>query len=767
MRVYELARELDLKSNELLKICADLGLSVGNRLSGLSDAQARQLRKAASGNGPKGAIPKQAAAPIRPAKPKADTAKDTPAETKGKKAAREKRPSSLPKAKAKPTAARNDKTGARKPHKGRSMRNNAGQQTPNDNEPRQLPSRFVPPSSVQRYRRRPMRRSRSRRSRKPFSTTVARTSEVSVQPPISIKDLSAAAGIKANAILLKLMQAGAMLNINAMLNEEQVRILADDLKLPIVVRETTSAEDVITEIESNPDQLENLKPRPPVVTLLGHVDHGKTTLLDYIRKANVVAGEHGGITQHIGAYRVTLRGNSVVFLDTPGHEAFTTMRARGANVTDIVTLVVAADDGVMPQTEEAIDHAKAADVPIVVAINKCDKPEADPNRVKQQLTNLGLQPEEWGGDTVTCEVSALTGQGVDELVEMLALVAELRELKANPNKPGMGTVLEAEISESHGPVATVLLQEGALRIGDPIVCGHTFGRVKTLIDDNGQPLKEAGPATPVTVVGLDEAPGAGDQIVALGSLQQARAVAEERRQKRRMDSVAKRRHVSLETLFAAIEEGKANELRVILKADGRGSLEALSQVLGSIKSDEVSINLLRSSVGSISTSDVILADASDALIVGLHVVAGASVRTMADEKGVAIHTYNVIYRVKEEIERALEGLLEPEEREIVTGHTEVRQVFRTSRFGNIAGCYVIDGTVARSHRFRLVRDGKIIHEGRLASLRREKDDVREVREGFECGIHLEGYDDIKTGDIIETFTVEKVARTLGGESGSR
>ena len=762
MRVYELARELGLSGDELLEKFEGLGLKPRNRLSGMTEDEISKVRGALGGKKTAPATAKKAATTPKKAKPGKQAAKK-PAAKKSKAlkpAAKKHAVGEVP-----PADKKDREEVAEAERKRRKIRPKRVVVDEIELEPKiqQLPSRYVPPASIQRYPRRSARRQRPRRSQRAAQAAAKRETKFEIEAPLSVKEFSAITGVRANAIILKLMQAGEMATINAMLNRDQVELLGAELKLDLAIHDAATAEDVVTEIETQSDRPEDLKLRPPVVTFLGHVDHGKTSLLDYIRKANVVAGEHGGITQHIGAYRVNLGGNTVVFVDTPGHEAFTTMRARGANVTDIVTLIVAADDGVMPQTEEAIDHARAADVPIVVAINKCDKPNADPNRVKQQLTQLGLQPEEWGGDTVTCEVSAITGQGVDELVEMLALVAELRELKANPNAQARGTVLEAEISDSQGPMATLIVQNGTLHIGDVIVCGGGFGRIKALLDDRGKPIHEAGPASPVTVAGLDQPPGAGDQLVVLNDLQKARAVAEERRQKARAEAVTRRTHVSLENLFTAIEEGEVRELCLILKADARGSLEALSQILEKINSQEIAIKVLRASVGGISVSDVLLADASNAIIVGLHVTADGVARAKAEEVGVSIHVYNVIYRVKEEIERALIGMLKPEEREVVTGHAEVRRIFRISRLGNIAGCYVTDGTIARNNQVRLVREGAVIHEGRLASLKREKDDAREVREGFECGIHIDSYNDIKEGDVIESFAIEKIQRTLDSE----
>ena len=783
MRVYEVARELGLTSNRVLEKCRELGLRQGNRLAGLKAGEAAALRKALKGKraAPKAeqAPAKQVAPPEKKARGKAGTAAVEEAVSprekgrpKAKKAAAEpdrEEPSPAPSRSGKmprrrtAQAAENPMT--RKNRRGRAATSGVNEDLLDAQSPPLL-GRYVPPASIPRYPRRGMRRARMKRPRKLTSlTSIQKPTSFAVSEPISVKNLSAEIGVKANVIILKLMQQGTMVNINAMLSAEQIQFIAKDLGLEITVRTAVTAESALESFEQQPDLPEDMKPRAPVVTFLGHVDHGKTSLLDRIRSTDVVSSEHGGITQHIGAYRVTVDDKSVTFLDTPGHEAFTAMRARGANVTDIAVLVVAADDGVMPQTEEAIDHARAAEVPVVVAINKCDRPDANPLRVKQQLANLGLQPEEWGGDTVCVEVSALTGQGVDELVEMLALVAELRELKASPTKAARGTVLEAQVSGSRGPMATVLIQEGTLRVGQVVLCGATYGRVKALFDDRGRHLKVAGASWPVAVVGLNELPEAGDRLIVLEDVQKARAISEERRGKLRDAAVTQRQHVDLENLFASIEAGSVRELKLILKADVRGTLEALQQVVEGIPADEVKTRMLRSSVGGISIGDVLLADASDAIIVGLNVAPDPAARVLSEEKGVAIRVYNVIYRVKEEIERALTGMLTPEEREVVTGHVEVRRVFKISRIGSIAGCHVTDGLVARSHRVRLIRDGIVVYDGRIASLRREKDDVREVREGFECGIHLDAFDDIKEGDTIETFQVEKVSRTLGS-SGS-
>ena len=782
MRVYELARELGQSSADLIKRAEGLGMAIGNRLSGLGKEHVAALRKAV------GARPAGQPAAPQVAKPKPPRPAGKPAAGKRSRPAAApavahpaapapKAPAPAPKAPAPPKApvappkvapsptarlTKEEEEAARQLARKRKPAGRGG----SDGTEEELPSapvlgRYIPPSSIPRFPRRGMRRGRGRMQRRPMAATPERPTSFDIQTPISVKDLSSAIGVKANLLLLKLMQGGAMITINATLDSEQVKALALELKLQLRVTEAATAETAIKEIEARADQPEQLVPRSPVVTFMGHVDHGKTSLLDRIRKTDVAAHEHGGITQQIGANRVTIGDKTVVFLDTPGHEAFTAMRARGANVTDIAVLVVAADDGVMPQTEEAIDHARAANVPIVVAVNKCDKPEANPLRVRQELANLGLQAEEWGGDTVVVDVSAVTGKGVDELIEMLALVAELRELKANPVKPARATVLDADMSGSRGPVAMALVQDGTLRIGDIIVCGGTFGRVKALYDDHNRSIKEAGPSWPVAVVGLGGLPEAGDRLIVLNDIQQARSIAEERQHKAREAATVKRQHVSLENLFTSIEHGRLRELLLILKGDVRGTLEALNKIMGEIQSPEVKLHILRASVGPVTTSDILLADASDAVIVGMNVPVDSAARALAEQKGVAIHTYNVIYRVKEEIEKALSGMLAPEERETIAGHVEVRRIFRISKVGLVAGCYVRDGVVARNHRARLIRDGAVVFDGRVGSLRRVKDDVREAREGLECGVRLEGFDDVKAGDVIETYQVEKIARTLG------
>jgi translation initiation factor IF-2 len=514
--------------------------------------------------------------------------------------------------------------------------------------------------------------------------------------------------------------------------------------------------------EEEMDEEIEAAPRPPVVTVMGHVDHGKTKLLDRIRKTNVVAGEAGGITQHIGAYQVLWHARPIAFLDTPGHEAFTAMRARGAKVTDIVILVVAADDGVMPQTVEAINHAKAADVPIIVAVNKIDKAEANPDRVLQQLSDHGLVPEKWGGDTITVEISALQGLGVEDLLEQVLLVAELAELSARPTGRATGTVLEANLEVGRGPVATVMVQSGLLRVGDPVVAGAAFGKVKALINDQGKQIKSAGPSTPVQILGFSEPPFAGDEMRVAHDLGNARSLAEARAQRVRLvghQPVASASGARLEDLFEQIQRGETATLNIVLKADVQGSLEACTESLRKLERDDVKLVIVHRGVGGITENDVQLAKASTATIIGFNVRPDRRSRDLAEAEGVEIRTYEIIYKLIEEIEAAMLGLLSPVFEEVVTGEAEVREVFRVPRIGAIAGCFVREGVITRGSKVRFLREGTIIWKGSITSLRRFKDDAREVAAGFECGIGLSDYQDLKEGDLIETFEEREIPRT--------
>ena len=587
------------------------------------------------------------------------------------------------------------------------------------------------------------------------------TGKVAVVLPISVKALSAALGIKASDIIKHLLLQNQIVTINATLSEEQALDVALGFDIELEVRAEQAPDQLIEEIDGREDPAEALRPRSPVVTFLGHVDHGKTSLMDYIRKTQVAEGEAGGITQHIGAYRVPIGERWVTFLDTPGHEAFTAMRARGARITDVVVLVVAADDGVMPQTEEAINHAKAADVPIVVAINKCDLPQADSDKVRRQLTQYELLAEEWGGQTICVEVSAVTGQNIEKLLESLLLESEILELQANPDREALGAVIEGELTEGMGPMATLLVQKGTLRIGDVVVAGTAYGRVRVMHDENAHDIDEAGPTVPVRVAGLSEVPNAGDRFYVFADAGLAKDLADERRRRERESELAEqRRPRTLEAVFEQMTEAKVTELNVIIKADVQGSLEALRENLEKIEHPEVRVRVIHGGVGGINESDVLLADASDAIIIGFNAVPDLAARALADQRGVDIRQYNVIYHVTEDVRKALEGLLAPEEKERRLGEAEVLSIFKVSRVGAIAGCRVTDGVILRNTQIRVVRDGLVVYEGKLDSLKRFKDDVREARSGQECGMHLERFNDVKVGDRLQAFEVESVARTL-------
>lgn len=549
---------------------------------------------------------------------------------------------------------------------------------------------------------------------------------------------------------------GKLLTINSSLDDETVELVCMEygyeVKKHVEVSEV-NFEDI--EIIDNEDDLVG---RPPVVTIMGHVDHGKTTLLDAIRNSSVVAGEFGGITQHIGAYQVDVNGKKVTFLDTPGHEAFTAMRARGAQVTDIVIIVVAADDGVMPQTKEAVDHAKAAGVPIVVAVNKIDKPGADPDRIMGEMSDLGLMPEDWGGDTVFCQISAKQNLGIDELLETLTVVAELADLKANPNRYGLGTVVEGKLDKGRGPVATVLVQNGTLRIGDPIVVGTAFGRVRQMLDDKGREMATAGPAMPVEITGLNDVPSAGDKFMAFATEKEARHIGEQRLKARQERERGTSTAMSLDDLYAQINSGNVQDINIIVKADVQGTAEAVKASLEKVTMDNIHVKVIRSTVGAISESDVLLASASKAIIYGFNVRPDANVRKKAESEGVEIRLHNIIYKMIEEIEAAMKGMLAPEIQEVVIGQAEIRQVIKVSKVGSIAGSYVTDGCIRRDCGVRLIREGVVIYEGKLGSLRRFQNDAKEVQTGYECGMTIENYNDIKEGDIIEGFEMQEVAR---------
>jgi len=596
--------------------------------------------------------------------------------------------------------------------------------------------------------------------------TVPRASKrvIKISEVITVGDLARDMGVKAGEVIKKLMGLGMMATINQVLDADTATLIASefDHQVENVAFDADSALEVEHRVE---EQETALMPRSPVVTIMGHVDHGKTSLLDAIRSTNVTAQEHGGITQHIGAYYVQVDGRSVTFLDTPGHEAFTAMRARGAQVTDIVVLVVAADDGVMPQTVEAINHARAAEVPIIVAINKIDKPDANLERVKRGLSEYGLVSEDWGGDTVFAPVSAKTHEGIPNLLEMLLLQADILELKANPNKLARGTIVEAKLDRGRGPVATVLVQEGTLHVGDAFVCGVFYGKVRAMVDDRGRKVEAAPPSFPAEILGLQGVPQAGDSFVAVTDEAKARQVAEYRQGKQRETELVKSSKVSLEELYDQIKAGDVRELRVVLKADVQGSVEALTEALGRLSSDEVKLRVIHGSVGGITESDILLAAASNAIVIGFNVRPESKGAALATKEGVDVRLYTIIYEAVADVRAAMEGLLEPTFREQILGRIEVRQIFNISGAGTVAGCYVAEGKVQRGSLVRLLRDQVVVHEGKLASLKRFKDDVREVAAGYECGLAIEGFQDIKQGDVVEAYEKIPVIRRITPSTG--
>ena len=574
---------------------------------------------------------------------------------------------------------------------------------------------------------------------------------------ITVKDLSERIGKPVNEIIKKLLMLGIMATINNELDYDTAQLICSDYGIELELRLAETAEDAL-EAEDTADPEDKLVPRPPVVTVMGHVDHGKTSLLDYIRNTRVTAGEAGGITQHIGAYTVDLHGRRITFLDTPGHEAFTAMRARGAQATDIAILVVAADDGVMPQTIEAINHAKAAGVQTIVAINKMDKPTADADRIRQELTKYDLLCEEWGGDTIMVPVSAKTGEGIDQLLEMVLLVADVQDYKANPNRKARGIIIEARLDKGRGPVATVLIKNGTLHIGDTIVAGTAYGRVRAMVNDKGERVKSAGPSDPVEVIGFNDVPEAGDIIFAVDDDSLSRKVAEERKDKARAALIKAQTKTTLDDLFNQISEGQIKELNLIIKADVQGSVEAVTQSLEKLSNSEVKVRCIHGGVGAITETDVMLASASNAIIIGFNVRHDNSVRDLAERESVDIRLYRVIYNAIEDVEAAMKGMLAPKFKETVLGRCQVRQTFKVSGVGTVAGCYVTDGKIQRNAQIRLLRDNVIIHEGKIDSLKRFKDDAREVAQGYECGIGIENYNDVKVGDEMECFIMEQIER---------
>jgi translation initiation factor IF-2 len=751
VRLYELAKELGLTSRQLLSFYKSKNEKVGGNLSALTNKQAELARtKFAARLAPPPAPPKP--------KPKPQRVKEG-AVIVGKKEIPVVTPA--PPQRSVPTFAveaeeideKVRREREREEEKRWRLRRRAKLQP-------QVPAAKETPELLEKgVHKRPFRHPIPRIVKRPEPVVFKRPKKIDLLTPVTVRNLSTALGVKAKDIITYLMKKNdLLLSINNPIPDDMVVTIGAQYGTEVTLRKPVSAQEKLKEIEKE-DKPEECVKRPAVVTILGHVDHGKTSILDYIRKTNVHEQEAGGITQHISAYKVKLPNGELTFIDTPGHEAFTAMRARGTNVTDIVVLVVAADDGVMPQTEEAISHARAANVPMVVALNKIDKPNANRLKAKQQLAQLGLNPEEWGGQTVLVEVCALTGENIPALLDMLLLVADMLDLKSNPNRPALGSVLEARVTPGIGVVSTVIVRTGTLKIGDVVLAGTCFGRVRALYDMAGDLINAAEPSTPVQMTGFQEAPEAGEKFYVLRDIDAVREIAIERRERLRAPAPA-REHVTLETLFARIEEEKTKELRIILKGDVKGSVEVITNLLSQLSTEEVKIKIIHSGLGPVNDSDVILADASDAVIIGFNVEMGEETKELAQEKRVDVRNYQVIYELISQVRAAMEGLLEPEERESVIGHCGVKQVFRSSRLGTVAGCNVTDGTIQRSAFCRVIRESQVVFSGQLDSLRRFKDDVKEVKEGFECGIKVKGLDDIREGDTLEVFIIEKFARTL-------
>ncbi len=592
--------------------------------------------------------------------------------------------------------------------------------------------------------------------------TKSNENEIQVDGSLTVQQLAEALQKPATEVIMKLMKMGTMASLNQELNFEIASHLASEYGFTLVAggNDEEMEEEIEALMQIEEDKAEDLQSRPPVVTVMGHVDHGKTSLLDAIRSTHVTNSEAGGITQHIGASEVSVNGQKIVFLDTPGHEAFTSMRARGAQVTDIAILVVAADDGIMPQTIEAINHAKAAEVPLIVAINKVDKPAANLDKVKQELSEQGLLVEDWGGDVISVPVSARQRTGIDTLLEMILLVSEMEELKANPNKRAVGTVIEAELDKGRGPVATILVQGGTLKVGDPIVCGVASGKVRAMINSKGKRVKAAGPSMAVEILGLSEVPQGGDQFVAVPSDKIARSVSEKRQQVAREEMLKSNQRMSLDQFFDQMNEGQVKDLNVVIKADVQGSVQAVKQSLEKLSNDEVGVRVIHGGVGAVTESDVMLAAASNAIIIGFNVRPVPSAETVAEKESVDVRTYTIIYKAIEDIQAAMTGMLDPEYRDEDTGKAEIREVYKISGVGTVSGCYVTSGKIFRSGKVRIVRDGIIIHEGEIQALKRFKDDVKEVNNGYECGMSFVNYNDIKIGDIVESYITKEVERKL-------
>lgn len=716
-RIYEYAKELNLKSKEIIDELKSMNVEVSNHMQALEEEQIKALDK----------------------KFKASQAKDT-----NKQNTQNNHQKSNNKQNSNDKEKQQSKNNS-KPTKKKEQNNKGKQQNKNNK------------TNKNQKNNKNKKNNKNNKPQNEVAETKEMPSKITYQEGITVGELAEKLNVESAGIIKKLFLLGIMANINQSLDEETLELIADDYGVEIEKEVVVDEEDLSIYFDDETDDSDAIE-RPAVVTIMGHVDHGKTTLLDSIRNTKVTEGEVGGITQHIGAYQIENSGKKITFLDTPGHAAFTTMRARGAQVTDITILVVAADDGVMPQTIEAINHAKEAEVPTIVAVNKIDKPTANPDRVMQELTEYGLIPEDWGGDTIFVPLSALSGDGIDDLLEMIGLVAEVQELKANPNKQAVGTVIEAELDKSRGPAASLLVQNGTLNVGDAIVVGNTYGRIRAMVNDLGKRIKSAGPSTPVEITGINDVPLAGDRFVVFGDEKQARRIGEARHEASVIQQRQESKNVSLDNLFEQMKQGEMKDLNVIIKGDVQGSVEALAASLMKIDVEGVNVRIIHTAVGAINESDVTLANASNGIIIGFNVRPDAGAKRAAEAENVDMRLHRVIYNVIEEIESAMKGLLDPEFEEQVIGQAEVRQTFKVSKVGTIAGSYVTEGKITRNAGVRVIRDGIVLFEGELDTLKRFKDDAKEVAQGYECGITIEKYNDLKEGDIIEAFEMVEIQR---------
>ncbi|QYA43442.1 translation initiation factor IF-2 [Macrococcoides bohemicum] len=721
-RIYEYAKEVKLKSKDIIDELKKMNIEVTSHMQVIEDKEISALDKIFK----KDQVKAEQKAESKPAE-KVEQKKEQPKPAAKPAAKPADKPANKPA--QKPRHNNNHRPGSNnKPGTGGPNRNKKGKGKPKPAPVEQAPVVKETPSKI------------------------------TYEEGITVGELAEKLNKDASEIVKNLFMVGIMANINQGLNQDAIELICDEYgveaELEVVV-DVTDLETYFEDVDANP---EDIIERPSVVTIMGHVDHGKTTLLDSIRNTRVTAGEAGGITQHIGAYQIENEGKKITFLDTPGHAAFTTMRARGAQVTDITILVVAADDGVMPQTVEAINHAKAAEVPIIVAVNKIDKPTANPDRVMQELGEHGLYPEDWGGDTIFVQLSAIKGDGIDELLEMILLVSEVAELKANPKRTAIGTVIEAELDKSRGPAASLLVQDGTLEIGDSIVVGNTFGRVRAMVNDLGKRIKSAGPSTPVEITGLQDVPLAGDRFVVFKDEKRARRIGEARQQQNILAQRQESQKVSLDNLFEQIKQGEMKDLNVIIKGDVQGSVEALAASLMKIDVEGVNVRIIHTAVGAINESDVTLASASNGIIIGFNVRPDVNAKRAAEAEGVDMRLHRIIYKVIEEIEQAMIGMLDPEYEEKVIGQAEVRQTINISKVGTVAGSYVTEGKITRDSQVRIIRDGIVVYEGQVDALKRFKDDVREVAQGYECGITIENFNDVKEGDIFEAFIMEEIKR---------